>query len=185
MRATREQIVAAAAVTFAAGGWHGATLAHVGEQLGLSKSAVLYHFDSKDHLLDEVLRPVAEETQAFVETYSAPPSGLEGRMDLLARLMTIYAGHHDACLALQNDRLLWKHGTTGQAMHGTYAALVVLLTGPGDGAGLRAHAVLALAFRAVTTGIDMAGPVRDLDSPEGRQSLRICADVLGGRPDAA
>lgn len=184
MRATREQIVDAAAEVFAAGGWHGATLAQVGARLGLSKSAVLYHFASKDVLLDEVLRPVAEETQAFVDGFAAPPEGLDGRMDLLCRLMVIYTGHHAACLALQNDRLLWSHGTTGRAMQGTYVGLVALLTGPGADGLLRAHAVLGLAFRAVTTGLDMAGPVRQVDSPAGRLSLGICADVLRER-DAA
>ena len=179
MRATRDEIVQAAAMTFAAGGWYGAKLADVGERLGLSKSAVLYHFPSKDLLLDEVLRPVAEETQAYVDGFDRPPPDPAARMALLSGLMTIYARHHDACLALQNDRLLWSHGTTGQAMRGTYASLVVLLTGAGEDGALRAHTVLALAFRAVTTGLDMAGPVRELDSREGRQSLRICEDVLG------
>jgi AcrR family transcriptional regulator len=181
MRATREQIVESAALTFADGGWHGATLADVGARLGLSKSAVLYHFASKDVLLDEVLRPVAEETGAFAASYDAPPVGLEARMELLTRLMAIYAGHHAACIALQNDRLLWSHGATGRAMRETYVALVGLLTGDRDDeARLRAHAALAMAFRAVTTGLDMAGAVRDVDSPEGRLARRICADVLGG-----
>ena len=180
VRATREEIIAAAAATFAEGGWHGATLARVGARLGLSKSAVLYHFDSKDLLLDEVLRPVAEETQAFVEGYGEPPGDREGRVELLAHLTTIYASHHAACLALQNDRLLWSHGSTGRAMHGTYGRLVDLLAGDGDhDARVRAHTVLAVAFRAVTTGLDMAGAVRDVDSPAGRQALRICGDVLG------
>jgi AcrR family transcriptional regulator len=179
-RATREDIVVAAAATFAEGGWHGATLASVGARLGLSKSAVLYHFDSKDALLDEVLRPVSDETQAFVASYDAPPEGLDARMDLLSRLMTIYAGHHTACLALQNDRLLWSHGATGRAMYGTYATMVDLLAGSGDeDARLRAHTALALGFRVVTTGLDMSGPILDLESPEGQRSLRICADVLG------
>lgn len=181
MRATPEQITAAAAVAFAEGGWHGATLADVGSRLGLSKSAVLYHFASKELLLDEVLRPVAEETRAYAAGFSEPPADLAARMALLRGLMEIYARHHDASLALQNDRLLWRHGATGADMFRTYAVLVDLLTGPrGDEARLRSHTVLALAFRAVTTGLDMAGPVRDLDSDEGRRSLAICADVVGG-----
>ena len=179
MRATREQIIDAAAHTFAESGWHGATLSRVGERLGLSKSAVLYHFTSKDQLLDEVLRPVATESQEYVDGFAAPPSGHPARMELLAGLMTLYAGHHQACLALQNDRLLWTHGATGAGMRGTYVGLVDLLTGDGgDDARIRSHAVLALSFRAVTTGLDMAALVTDVGSPAGRQALRICADVL-------
>ena len=182
MRATRDQIVHAAAETFAASGYHGATLLKVGQRLGISKSAVLYHFDSKDHLLDEVLRPLAEDTRAFVASYAAPLDSVDGRLDLVARLMTMYAGHYDAVLAIHNDRLLWTHGTVAAGMQLTYGALVDLLAGS-DGdpvARLRAHAALALSFRAITSGIDLTGPVRDVTDPDGELVLRICADVLGG-----
>ena len=179
-RATREDIVSAAAATFAEGGWHGATLANVGARLGLSKSAVLYHFDSKDSLLDEVLRPVAEDTRAFADGFAAPPEGPEARMELLCGAMQIYGRHFEASLALRNDRLLWSHSPVGRAVYGTYGRLVDLLSGTGDAeARLRAHTALVLGFRAVTTGIDMTAPVRDLESPEGQHTLRICADVLG------
>ena len=181
MRATREQIIEAAAGSFADGGWHGATLAKVGDRLGISKSAVLYHFASKGQLLDEVLAPVAAASQEFVDGFGAPPAAHEDRMDLVSRLMTLYIAHHAACLALQNDRLLWTHGSTGLAMQGTYATLVDLLVGGRDGdARLRSHAVLSLSFRSVTTGLDLSEPVRDVASPAGLQALRICADVLGG-----
>jgi AcrR family transcriptional regulator len=182
MRATREQIVQAAAQAFAESGYHGATLLKVGQRLGISKSAVLYHFASKDHLLDEVLRPLAEETQDFVASYAGPPATAADRLDLVSRLMTLYAGHYDAVLAIHNDRLLWTHGTVARGMRLTYGALVDLLSGSaGDPVTrLRAHAALALSFRAITSGIDLTGPVRDVTAPDGALALRICADVLGG-----
>lgn len=58
---TRGQILRAAQALFADRGFSGTSLRDIADELSLSKSAVYYHFSSKDALLAEILRPMAHE----------------------------------------------------------------------------------------------------------------------------
>lgn len=178
--ATREKLLEAAAQAFAEGGYHGATLAKVGQRLGLSKSAVLYHFDTKEQLLDEMLEPVVLAIEDIVHTTSQPPESLEDRLILLHRLMSESLDHAAASLAIQVDRNLWRYGTSGRRILASYLRIIELLAGPDPTAesSQRAAAAVSLAFRAVTTGLDGQGPVTSLESPTGCTVLAICSDVL-------
>ena len=52
---------------FAAVGFEGASLQRIASDAGLSKSSVLYHFASKEALLDAALRPAVDELAVLVE----------------------------------------------------------------------------------------------------------------------
>ena len=67
MRAGAEPIVRAALRRFASLGFEGASLQAIALDAGLSKSSVLYHFESKEALLDAALRPAVEELRDLVE----------------------------------------------------------------------------------------------------------------------
>ena len=47
----RHEILEAAAVAFRQFGYHGASIEHIASQLGISKGAIYYYFDSKEDLL--------------------------------------------------------------------------------------------------------------------------------------
>ena len=176
--AKKQAIIDAAAVLFAEEGYHGATLAKLGERLGITKSAVLYHFTSKDALLDAMLTPVTVAHTAYIAGFDRVPDSLEGRVDVIRGLMGLYAEHRQVCLALQNDRLLWGHSAVEKPMSENYANILRLLCGPGASPDceLRAHAALLVAFRAGTIGLDMSGAVDDEQCVE--DTLRLCADIL-------
>lgn len=183
MRATREQILHVAASTFAEKGYHGATLATVGQQLGLSKSAVLYHFASKDQLLEEMLEPVVAGMTALLDDRERhPPTDLAGRLALVKELMGFYALHRAACIALQTDTTLWFRGRVGARMSVNYDRIIELLSGPGgdEEAVARAHTTATIAFRAMTVGLDSRRAIVSVDDPAGVMVLRICADILRG-----
>lgn len=55
-RNTRADILDAAALAFAAQGFHQASLADIGRDVGISARSVLHHFASKEVLFDEVIR---------------------------------------------------------------------------------------------------------------------------------
>lgn len=52
---------------FAAVGFEGASLQRIASDAGLSKSSVLYHFASKEALLDAALRPAVEDLHILLE----------------------------------------------------------------------------------------------------------------------
>ncbi|RJL26489.1 TetR/AcrR family transcriptional regulator [Bailinhaonella thermotolerans] len=58
---TRARILAAAKRLFAARGYAATSLADIAAAVGLSKTAVAYHFHPKDRLAEELLTPAAEE----------------------------------------------------------------------------------------------------------------------------
>lgn len=176
--AKKRAILEAAAVLFAEEGYHGATLNKLGERLGITKSAVLYHFASKDALLDAMLTPVTVAHTEFIAGYDQAPDSLDGRVGVIRGLMGLYAEHRQVCLALQNDRLLWRQSAVEKPMYENYLALLRLLCGPGaqPDCELRAHTALLIGFRAGTIGLDMRGAVEDEQGIE--DTLRLCADVL-------
>ena len=56
---------------FAAVGFEGASLQRIATDAGLSKSSVLYHFASKEALLDAALRPAVEDLVRVVDHLTA------------------------------------------------------------------------------------------------------------------
>jgi AcrR family transcriptional regulator len=83
---------------FAAHGFEGASLQRIAAEAGVSKSSVLYHYDSKEALLDAALRPAIEDLDALLARFGLPAEGdaedkkafLEAFVDfLLARRLEI------------------------------------------------------------------------------------------------
>jgi AcrR family transcriptional regulator len=64
---TRDRALAIATELFAERGFHGVSLAHIGEALGYSKQTVLHHFTSKEKLYGEVLTRIAGEFEALID----------------------------------------------------------------------------------------------------------------------
>lgn len=57
--ATRDRLLEAARTQFAARGFHGASLAQIAGELGVTKQALLYHFRRKEELYAEVLKSIS------------------------------------------------------------------------------------------------------------------------------
>ncbi len=78
---TRERLVAAAHQQFAERGFHGASIALIAGEIGLTKQALLYHFKRKEEIYGEVLRRIAERMMAAArkadETSNTPEENFE------------------------------------------------------------------------------------------------------------
>lgn len=71
-------LIAAALRQFAAVGFEGASLQRIADDAGLSKSSVLYHFSSKEALLDAAVRPAIEALGALLDAADLDdPAGTE------------------------------------------------------------------------------------------------------------
>lgn len=93
---------------FAAVGFDGASLQRIAADAGLSKSSVLYHFASKEALLDAALRPAVEDLAVLVEEMVALADDASRRAFLVRFVDYLY--EHRLAIAV-----IFNHG---QALHG-------------------------------------------------------------------
>lgn len=88
---TRDTLVQAALVRFARYGYLGTSIQQIADDVGTSKSSVLYHFDSKEALLEAAMVPAIEALSALVEALpqlrddkvAAAPALVTGFVDAL------------------------------------------------------------------------------------------------------
>ncbi|TFC95174.1 MULTISPECIES: TetR/AcrR family transcriptional regulator [Cryobacterium] len=64
---------------FASVGFAGTSLQQIADAAGYSKSSVLYHFASKEALLEEVLTPAIDRLEAILERFLATAETVESR----------------------------------------------------------------------------------------------------------
>ena len=71
MSTTHEELRAIALAEFARAGYGATSLQRIAELAGLSKSSVLYHFASKEALLDATIMPALERFESMVDGLEA------------------------------------------------------------------------------------------------------------------
>lgn len=76
-----------ALVEFAGGGYAGTSIQRIADVAGLSKSAVLYHYASKELLLDAAIRPAIEEMEGMLADLESRPLTAEYREAFLLRFV--------------------------------------------------------------------------------------------------
>jgi len=65
-RSTRDRVLDVAEHLFAKHGFHGVSLAGIGDQLGIAKSSLLHHFPSKKLIHEAVLERIADDLAVLV-----------------------------------------------------------------------------------------------------------------------
>ncbi len=78
---TREKLLMAAQRQFAERGFHGASIALIAGEVGLTKQALLYHFKRKEDLYAEVLRDIAVRTLEAMRASHDPASTPEQQFE--------------------------------------------------------------------------------------------------------
>lgn len=86
---------------FATVGFDGASLQRIAADAGLSKSSVLYHFASKEALLDAALRPAVDELAVLVEEIVALTDD-DSRQVFLVRFVDYLYEHRLAIAVIFN-----------------------------------------------------------------------------------
>jgi AcrR family transcriptional regulator len=86
MLSTRAQILAAARRLFVRQGYQHTSIREIAEQLGMTKTAVLYHFPTKADILASVAEP-------FLDDFTAALTEVNSRQQLFDALVDVYLRH--------------------------------------------------------------------------------------------
>jgi AcrR family transcriptional regulator len=82
---TRDRIIDTALTAFGTRGYEATSLDALAGELGVRKQTILYHFNSKDALLDAVVDEAAQELTAVLEESLGKPGGILTRIDAIVR----------------------------------------------------------------------------------------------------
>lgn len=142
---TRGRILATASELFARQGFQHTSLREIGDRIGLTKAAILYHFPSKDRLLAALLDPLLADLATALETARGEPPQrarwlvLEGFLDTMLR-------HRRALGMLVHDIALLARTDTYARLLEIVTAIHGLVAGPGASRIDRVRAVQATAM---------------------------------------
>jgi AcrR family transcriptional regulator len=105
MPTTADDIRRAALEEFAAAGYHGTSLQHIAERAGVSKATVLYHFASKELLLESALVPAIDQLDQILEEIGLDGlrDGGERRARFLERFVDFLLEHRSAVYVFVNQ----------------------------------------------------------------------------------
>jgi AcrR family transcriptional regulator len=100
----REEILAAARAVILRQGLGALTLGSVGEELGLTKAALYYYFDSKDALLNELMyRTMEQQAQGLHDAVEETQSGPQALRALIRETIEMYTDN------MEDFRLSYLH----------------------------------------------------------------------------
>ncbi|MET7375282.1 TetR family transcriptional regulator [Micromonospora arida] len=141
---TRTRILRAALDLFAEHGYQRTSLRQIGERLRLTKTAILYHFPAKEHLLAALVEPLVADLEALLDSAQTQPTN-QARWTVLEGWVDIMLAHRRPLGMLFHDIALVGRGDT-------YHRLIViamrandLIAGPDAGRRERVRAVQAVA----------------------------------------
>ncbi|MGV9779671.1 TetR/AcrR family transcriptional regulator [Streptosporangium sp. NPDC003464] len=171
---TRRRILDAARRLFAERGYAATSLADIASAVGLTKTAVAYHFHPKDRLATELLAPAAEDIVALLET------DLGGERQFVEALVTFVVRHRAIIRLIMEDISGADDappGSPGEAIRAFRDAIYTRLApaDPDPAGRVRAWALLG-ALQCVV--------VKTIDLPEEvvRETLLDTARAMHGPP---
>jgi AcrR family transcriptional regulator len=174
---SRRVIVLAAGSTFVERGYEASSIEEIAHRAGLTRTALLYHFKSKEELLSAVVEPLLialDELLAATPPVEQPtPSG---RRDVIERLLEVLVRHRDAAEALVRFQSNLSALEIGAAS-GRYQAELALRLG-GRAAETDPDMRLRIAAAIATVRGMLAGQ-RDIDLADADLRARLVELIDG------
>lgn len=124
----RERVLSAALALFVEHGVHGTSLRMIAERLGVSKAAVYYQFSSKEEIVQEVLRPVLDDTSRVIKIAEALPNWEAQRAVVISGLVEMCVRHRQLAAVFHADPAIAQVGSP--ELHAATDRIRELLEGP-------------------------------------------------------
>jgi AcrR family transcriptional regulator len=130
---TRDRILDVALELFTAKGYDATSMREVAEQLGITKPALYYHFDSKEDIVRALLADMEHQVADLVTWAREQPYTPDLRLDVLARWSDVMAAHglNAFRFFIANRRVVLEIDPDRKGMHEAMGELYTILA-PGS-----------------------------------------------------
>ncbi|WP_433650594.1 TetR family transcriptional regulator [Micromonospora zamorensis] len=183
---TRTRILRAALDLFAEHGYQRTSLRQIGERLRLTKTAILYHFPAKEHLLAALVEPLLADLERLLDAAQTQPTE-RARWTVLEGWVDVILAHRRPLGMLYHDIALVGRGDTYHRLITIAMRANDIIAGPDAGRRERVRAVQAVAACSdpVVFFTDVSDEVLRADMLDGvRRLLTAPTTDAAGPPEA-
>jgi len=170
---TKIAILAAAADSFRDSGFERSRLEDIADRVGISRAAVLHHFDTKTAVLIDLVRPFIGELDELLDDAQAnAPMSRRQRKTFIGAFVALLCEHRVVSALLIRDITAQNQlGPNYQMADRTARFIDVVTTTDKAGSSIQALAALGAILRPINSPHNLI----DLDDPANRQFLVECA----------
>ncbi|MEV0585110.1 TetR family transcriptional regulator [Nonomuraea sp. NPDC050310] len=142
---TSERILEAARALFAARGYRATSMQAIADRVGITKAALYYHFDSKEHLLQHLTIPLLDELEAVLAEAEAGDDPERVRWRAIEGYVDVHLRHRHTLTMLVKDMTLLVQAPIADRFRAAIALANDLVAGPGGGLEQRVRACQVVA----------------------------------------
>ncbi|MGO4617581.1 TetR family transcriptional regulator [Nocardia sp. 2YAB30] len=181
---SRVRILQAALDLFAERGYYAVSVREIAEQVGLTKTAVLYHFPSKSDIIAALTEPLLVDTEAVLASTRHTPDPEARRWAVTEGLVDTWLTHRQLLRMQMQDQALSADGATYARLRDIALSAQGLLAGPDADFTARVRAAQIYASLSDPVVIFADRPAAELRAAilDGAQRLLGSARPRRGAP---
>ncbi|WP_329407486.1 TetR family transcriptional regulator [Nocardia vinacea] len=182
---SRARILQTALDLFAESGYHTVSVREIAERVGLTKTAVLYHFPSKSDIVAALVEPLLVDSEAVLEAAGRGRNAQARRWAVVAGLLEVWLSHGQLLRMQMQDQALSADEATFARLRTIALSAQELIAGPRADFTTRVRAAqvyAALSDPVVIFADRPADELREAILDGARRLLGTAADL---QPSAA
>ncbi|GIH81509.1 TetR family transcriptional regulator [Planobispora longispora] len=142
---TPQRILEAARALFAARGYRATSMQSIADEVGITKAALYYHFDSKEEILHRLTLPLLDELEAVLARAESHDSAEEVRWRAIEGYVDVHLRHRHTLIMLVRDMTLLVQAPVADRFRAAISLANELVAGPGAGLEQRVRASQVVA----------------------------------------